>query len=50
MGQDLRQTDRIGLMRIDMTFVRDAGWLALKIAALLLLSNAGQSFFVYQNF
>jgi hypothetical protein len=25
-------------------------WLALKIAAILLLMNSGQTFFVYQNF
>lgn len=37
-------------MTIDLAFARSVAWLALKIAAILLLANSGQSFFVYQNF
>lgn len=31
-------------------FIRDVLWLAAKIIVILLLSNAAQTFFVYQNF
>lgn len=31
-------------------FMGQVAWLALKIVIVLLLSNAAQSFFVYQNF
>ncbi len=31
-------------------FICDVAWLAAKIIVILLLSNAAQTFFVYQNF
>lgn len=35
---------------LDKTFIRNVVWLAAKIVVILLLSNAAQTFFVYQNF
>ena len=35
---------------MDKAFIRQAAWLAVKIVVILLLMNAAQSFFVYQNF
>jgi hypothetical protein len=37
-------------MTYDSAFARQIGLLAVKIIVILLLSNAGQTFFVYQNF
>ena len=37
-------------MTIEPYFLRQVVWLAVKILIILLLSNAGQAFFVYQNF
>jgi hypothetical protein len=37
-------------MTFDRTFARQIVLLAVKIVIILLLSNAGQTFFVYQNF
>ena len=37
-------------MTVDWKFAGQTLWLAVKIAIVLLLSNSGQAFFVYQNF
>jgi len=37
-------------MMMDKKFMRDVVSLAIKIVIVLLLSNAAQTFFVYQNF
>jgi hypothetical protein len=37
-------------MKLDMKFIYQVSWLAVKIMIVLLLSNMGQTFFVYQNF
>lgn len=34
----------------DKAFILNVAWLAAKIVIILLLSNAAQTFFVYQNF
>ena len=37
-------------MKISQNLIIQILWLAVKIVAILLLSNTAQSFFVYQNF
>jgi hypothetical protein len=37
-------------MTFDRKFMVDIAWLTIKIIVILMLSNAGHSFFVYQNF
>lgn len=37
-------------MTLDRKDIVQILWLAVKIAIILLLSNSGQAFFVYQNF
>ncbi|GEM_PF-1990609 len=49
MGADLRKIIGVTVMW-NKEFMGQAVWLTVKIVAILLLSNASQSFFVYQNF
>jgi len=37
-------------MTFNRKFIFQMLWLAMKVAVILLLSNSGQTFFVYQNF
>ena len=37
-------------MTFDQKFIAQVAWLTIKVVVILLLSNVGQTFFVYQNF